>query len=460
MEKIYKNENVYDAFCRRMKYVFCEFDNIYVSFSGGKDSGLLYHLVIKYMADHGIKRRIGLFHQDFEAQYKDTTAFVTRTFDSAPDYVDKFWCCLPLGARNATSSFAPYWFPWDPDKRDIWVRPMPDRPEVINLDNNPLGYYQYKMLESDFSHHFGPWYRDCCGGGKTVALLGIRTSESLRRYSGIVNKRHAYKGEKWITSEFKDTYTASPLYDWETEDVWTANGKFGFDYNHLYDLFYKAGVPLSAMRVASPYIEFGTKNLSLYRVIEPETWVKIVGRVEGANFGAIYGSTKAMGYKEITLPPGHTWKSYLEFLLKTLPPNIRDHYIEKFNFSKKFWAETGGGLAPEAIKEIQEKGYKIRRNGPSPYCKGGKERVVFDGEIPDNTDDVTSTIDIPSYKRCCFCILKNDYLCRFMGFGPTKDQKEHIKAIKNKYAGIIKYHKRSDLDVQKPRIQYTPCAGG
>ncbi|MFQ9702160.1 MAG: DUF3440 domain-containing protein [Enterocloster clostridioformis] len=42
----------------------------------------------------------------------------------------------------------------------------------------------------------------------------------------------------------------------------------------------------------------------------PEIWAKLVGRVRGANFGAIYGKTKAMGYRSITLPDGHTWKSY------------------------------------------------------------------------------------------------------------------------------------------------------
>ena len=38
----------------------------------------------------------------------------------------------------------------------------------------------------------------------------------------------------------------------------------------------------------------------------------------------------------------------------------------------------------------------------------------------------------------CYCILKNDHLCRFMGFGPTKQQAEKIKAIKKKYAVLIR----------------------
>ena len=41
MEKKYLDINVYEALQERLDYIFREFDNIYISFSGGKDSGLL-----------------------------------------------------------------------------------------------------------------------------------------------------------------------------------------------------------------------------------------------------------------------------------------------------------------------------------------------------------------------------------------------------------------------------------
>ncbi len=438
MEKVYMPQNVYDAFLDRLDFIFSEFENILISFSGGKDSGVLYHLVIKYMQDHNITRRIGLFHQDFEAQYKKTTEFVTRVFDTAPDFIDPFWVCLPMGCKTSLSNFDLYWYPWDPDKKDLWVRPLPEsRKGLITLENPP-DFYEYKMLQEDLYKRFGRWYKNQCGGGKTVVLLGLRAVESLHRYSGIVNKRHDYNGQKWITATYKDLWSASPLYDWETEDIWIANSRFSFDYNQLYDLFYKAGVSLHDMRVASPFNEWAGQSLNLYRVIEPETWTRLVGRIQGANFGAIYGATKALGYRDITLPAGHTWQSYTKFLLETLPKKVREQYLQKFNFSMDFWKKTGGGFAPEVISEIEERGYVIRRNGISNYSKDKKERIVFEQEIPDETDDVKSTTDIPSWKRMCFCILKNDHLCRFMGFGPTKQEKEKIDAIRQKYAGVIR----------------------
>jgi predicted phosphoadenosine phosphosulfate sulfurtransferase len=428
--------SVYEAFRERIAYIFSEFDNIYISFSGGKDSGLLLNLVIDYMKEMGITKKIGLFHQDFEAQYTATTEYVTRMFEYALSYVEPYWVCLPMGSKTPLSNYEIYWYPWDDEKRDLWVRDMPNYTYVINQDNNPFEFYKYKMLQEDMYHQFGRWFRDQRGGGKTIGLIGVRADESLHRYSGIVNKRHPYKGRKWITEEFKNVWSASPLYDWTVADVWVANAKFGYDYNRLYDLYFKAGVPIDQMRVASPFNEWATTSLNIYRVIEPAVWAKLVGRVRGANFASIYGGTKAMAYRDIKIPEGHTWKSYTEFLLSTLPKEIRENYLEKFKTSMEFWAKTGGGFAEDVIAEIEACGYRIRRNGVSNYSKDGKTRIVFDQEPPDDTDDVKSTIDIPSWKRMCICILKNDHMCRHMGFGPNKEQQAKIEAIKSKYKNL------------------------
>ena len=83
------------------------------------------------------------------------------------------------------------------------------------------------------------------------------------------------------------------------------------------------------MRVASPFQDYAKESLNLYRVIDPRVWVKLVGRVQGVNFASIYGKSKAMGYRIISLPEGHTWKSYTQFLLSTLPNDLRNNYIKK-----------------------------------------------------------------------------------------------------------------------------------
>lgn len=140
---------------------------------------------------------------------------------------------------------------------------------------------------------------------------------------------------------YDGVYNFYPIYDWRTEDIWTAYGKFGRDYNKLYDLLYQAGIPIHAMRVSSPFHEQAIDSLKLYKVIDPNNRAKLVGRVDGVNFSGIYGGTTAMGRKSIKLPPGHTRESYMYFLLSTLPEETRQNYLNKLAVSIKFWREKG-----------------------------------------------------------------------------------------------------------------------
>ena len=436
MVKEYLEQNVWEALQERLRFLFEEFDNIYISFSGGKDSGLLLNILMDFRRRYFPWKNVGVFHQDFEAQYTVTTEYVERTFERYQYEAELYWVCLPMATRTALSSYEMYWYPWEDKKKEQWVREMPKKDYVIHMENNPMTTYRYRMPQEDLAKQFGRWYRISHGGKRTVCLLGMRADESLQRYSGFLNKKYGYKEECWISRQFKDVWCASPMYDWTVEDVWHANSVLGYDYNRLYDLYYMAGLKVSQMRVASPFNDYSKDSLNLYRVIDPKIWVKLVGRVRGANFACIYGRTKAMGYRNITLPEGYTWKEYTMFLLDTLPTKLRNNYVSKFNTSIEFWHKTGGGLDEEAIQELEERGYQIRRNGVSNYTLNKKSRIIFLERIPDDTDDIKSTKDIPSWKRMCYCILKNDHICRFMGFGMNRHQQKRIDAIRKKYKSI------------------------
>ena len=329
-----------------------------------------------------------------------------------------------------------YWYPWDDTKEEAWVSPMPRHSYVINLKNNPMTTYRYRMHQEDLAKQFGRWYRKAHENKKTVCLLGVRATESLQRYSAFFNKKYGYNDECWISPQFKDVWAASTMYDWTNSDVWHANYLFGYDYNHLYDLYHKAGLTVDQMRVASPFNDYAKDSLNLYRVIDPEIWAKLIGRVQGANFACIYGKTKALGYRKLKLPEGHTWESYTKFLLDTLPIRLRNNYIKKFKTSIDFWHNTGGGLEEHVIQELLDHGYNIRRNGISNYTVMKNSRIIFVGKIPDHTDDIKSTRDIPSWKRMCYCILRNDHTCRMMGFNLTRKQKRNVDMLKQKYSKV------------------------
>ena len=113
MKRKFEEKNVYDAFIERMHYIFNEFDNIYVSFSGGKDSGLLLNMVLDFQKKNYPNKKIGVFHQDFEAQYTVTTEYIERTFERIKNDVEPYWVCLPMATRTALSNYEMFWYPWE-----------------------------------------------------------------------------------------------------------------------------------------------------------------------------------------------------------------------------------------------------------------------------------------------------------------------------------------------------------
>lgn len=227
---------------------------------------------------------------------------------------------------------------------------------------------------------------------------------------------------------YHNVFNFYPLYDWTTEDIWMAYGKFGWDYNKLYNLYYYAGVSLNEMRVANPFHDCGVHALSLYRAIEPDTWGKLIGRVNGANFAAIYGNSKVLGYRNVNLPEGHTWKTYVNFLLKTLPSKTRDIYLKKFWASKTYWTKKGGTLPVYVVEELKEAAIPFIDLGEpttNRTYKTAYRKILFQ-TYPDDLPIKHFRL-VPSYKRMCITILKNDTSCNYMGFSQTKDELQKKK---------------------------------
>lgn len=423
--------NVYEAIQKRLKIIFAEFDNVYVSFSGGKDSGVLLNLCIDYIRQHNLNIKLGVFHLDYEAQYQMTTEYVNKTLAENTDILEIYRCCVPFKVTTCTSMHENYWRPWEPDKKDIWVSSMPDD----CYTQKDFDFFNENIWDYEFQERFSKWIHERKKASKTACLVGIRTQESLNRWRAIHSDRNYrnFNGINWTKEMVTDVYNAYPIFDWLTTDVWTANGKFNWTYNRLYDLYYKAGVPLEKQRVASPFLSAAQDSLKLYKVIEPHTWGKLISRVNGVNFTGIYGGTTAMGWNTIKLPKGHTWESYMHFLLNTLPEETRANYLDKLSTSIKFWREKGGVLSSETIDKLKKSGVKIEVVKTTNY-NTSKLPVKMDyiDEI-----DIAEAKEIPTFKRMCICIMKNDHLCKYMGFTLTKNEMARRQNIIEKYKAIL-----------------------
>lgn len=423
------NLNAYELAQKRVEFLFSEFDNILVSFSGGKDSTVCLHLFYDWAREHNALEKLAMYHLDYEAQYQMTTDYVEEVFNSFSG-IRKYWLCLPILAQCACSIKSKgHWIPWEKDKKDIWVRKMPDSPYLVSEDNAAFPFKG--MTDKECQDSFADWFKE--EYGRTAVIVGIRDSESHDRWmlthsiNGSLGA-HRYKGKVWSVDDY-----FYPIYDWSTEDVWTYLGKFHKSYNKLYDLYYKAGLTIDQMRVASPFNNCATATLKLYKVIDPNNWGKMIGRVDGVNFAGLYGGTTAFGWRSIKLPQGHTWKSYCYFLLSTLDEDTRKHYERILATSIEYWCEKGGFVSDEIMPELEEIDVVYQDEGYSPRFKN--QKVLKFKNYPDDMD-TKSFAKLPSYKRMCVCILKNDYYCKYMGFGLTKEAIERRKKTLERYKNL------------------------
>jgi predicted phosphoadenosine phosphosulfate sulfurtransferase len=383
--KKYQKESVLTASKDRISKTFDIFESFYISFSGGKDSTVMVHLVM----DEAIKRgvTVGLLIIDLEAQYSDTIKHALEIVEMYKDNIDLHWACLPMKLRNAVSNFEPQWMCWDKDKKDVWVRDMPD----IAKTENDYPFYIPGMEFEEFIVLFGKWYSGY-GEKLTAGFIGIRADESLHRYRAIASDKHGLtiNGYKWTTKISKNLFNIYPIYDWKTQDIWVFHGKNKhLPHNAVYDKMNMAGVKLSDQRLCQPFGDDQRRGLWLYHILEPETWYKLIARVNGVNSGALYirENGNMTGYNKITKPEGHTWKSFCHLLLNTMPKKTQEHYILRFKKFISGWNDRGYSTIPdEAPPELEAKCWA------------------------------------PSWRRMCRVLLRNDYWCK--GLGQTQPKSE------------------------------------
>lgn len=373
--------DVYTAAKERIEWTFDNFSKIYLSFSAGKDSTVMMHMVMEEAKKRG--RKIGCFFIDWECQIGLTIDFAKRMFQEYAEWIEPYWVALPMKTWNACSQYEPEWTAWDNQKRDLWVR-QPD--ELSITDPSFFPFYYEAMPFEEFVPAFAQWYAN---GEPCACFVGIRADESLNRFRTVATDRKEKKdGKAWTTLCIDDAWNVYPIYDWRTDDVWTYLGKFNKPYNRLYDRMHQAGIRVSQMRICEPFGDEARKGLWLYSVVDPPMWAKVCLRVAGANTGALYCQEKGavLGNHHISLPEGHTYESFAKHLLSTMPPKTAEHYKNKLAVYLKWWSKRG-----------------------------------YEDGIPDQSEvRLESAGKVPSWRKICKTFLRNDYWCKGLGFSPTK----------------------------------------
>ena len=400
MPKIGLGINVLEAAQERIAFTFDHFDKVYVSFSAGKDSTVMLHLVM----DEAVKRnrRVGVLLVDLEGQYALTMVHAERCIAMYRDLIDLYWVCLPIHLRNAVSVYQPHWMCWDEEAKDAWIRTPP---ECAITDPTFFPFFHAGMEFEEFVPEFGEWYSQ---GQSTACMVGIRSDESLNRYRTIASlSKVRFQDKQWTTFVTPSVHNVYPIYDWRTQDIWTYHGKFpGKPHNELYDRMHLAGVPMAMQRICQPYGDDQRRGLWLFHLIEPETWAKVVARVNGANGGALYVQEwgNINGYRKVSKPPHHTWKSFAYLLIESMPPRTKEHFAAKIFVFQQWWSK---------------KGYEEGIPDEADYALEAKRRV-------------------PSWRRVCKSLLRNDYWCKSLSFTQHKSEayQKYLDLIARKRAKV------------------------
>lgn len=262
--KIYKKETVFEESLNRIRFLFDEFEDVYICVSGGKDSTVIYNLSL-IVAKEKNRLPIKVLFIDQEAEWEGTIDYIkTIMYD---ENVIPYWLQVPIKLFNATSIKDDWLNCWEQGKE--WLREK----DKITYKENIWGKDRFVAL-------FKAFIAKESAGKKACMISGVRVEESQGRYLGCTRDK-TYKYITWGAKYNNIQYNFYPIYDWKYIDVWKSIHDNNWDYNIVYDYQYRYGINIMDMRVSNLHHETAVKNLFYLQEVEPQTYESLVKRLPG-----------------------------------------------------------------------------------------------------------------------------------------------------------------------------------
>jgi len=299
MSKMYLKQNVFDAALDRIRFIFDEFENVAVSFSGGKDSTATLNMALIVAEEKG-RLPLPVLFLDQEAEWQNVIDYVETVMED--DRVTPMWFQMPIRLTNATSNIEHYLNCWQEGGQ--WMR---DKVPYAITENIYGTDRFHALFPAIYKHHWD---------GPLAVLAGVRGEESPARMSGLTTGA-TYKWVTWGKKMNKDQYNFYPLYDWSYTDIWKAIHDNDWSYAKAYDYFYQYGVPASKMRISNLHHETAIHQLFYLQEIERETWNKLTDRLGGINQARHLSKQDMFQAKDLPFM-FDSWKEYRDHLLVNL----------------------------------------------------------------------------------------------------------------------------------------------
>lgn len=327
--------DVVTAAKKRVLEAFAHGKQVQLTFSGGKDSIVMAHIVYSLLVEGKInKDMLTVLFIDEEAMYDSVIDIVKMWRKRFMEAGVKFeWFCLPVKHFNCLNDLSDEetFICWDPRKKDMWVRDMPkfaikDDPFLIPFKDT----YQTFLERRDAAYN-------------RISMRGIRVSESSMRL-GYISRATA-----------GDSKVSWPIYDMSDKDIWLYIYKYNLEYPDVYENLYRIGCNIRQLRISQFFSIDTARSLVSLGEMYPDLMERVTRREPNAYLCCLYWDTEMFGRKttkrkvlEKNCEEKKDYKSLVLQLLKEKAPkhpnvvrNVKGPCLKYSHlYQEKDWEET------------------------------------------------------------------------------------------------------------------------
>lgn len=335
--------DVLTAAKRRIINVFKNGLPVYMSFSGGKDSLCLAHIVLTLIQQGQINP------QQLTVQFIDEEAIFPCIEKTTMEWRKKFlmvgakfdWFCVEVKHFNCFNELSndETFICWDSQKQDVWVR----QPPAFAVRNH------HKLRPRiDAYQDFLP--RTSIDG---ITMTGVRMAESVQRLQYMANM---FKAGTNVTKRLQ----IFPIYDWTDNDVWLYLLNERIEIPEIYLFLWQSGTGKRHLRVSQFFSIDTAKSLVKMNEYYPDLMERIIKREPNAYIAALYWDSEMFGRstkarKELEKGVERDYKAELQKLFadmnKSFPNKHHRMVAERY---RNFFISTSAIIDNKDCKTIYE----------------------------------------------------------------------------------------------------------
>jgi len=270
--------NILEAAHLRIYNIFKNGLPVYMSFSAGKDSIVLAHLVLDMIQQGKVNAK------QLTVQFIDEEAIYPCIEEMAKKWRKKFlhvgakfeWFCIEIRHFNCFNSLEndESYICWDSQKKDVWIRKPPS-----------FAIREHHLLKSRKDTYQDFLTRICKKG---LTITGVRMAESMQRlmYFAFM-KSHGY--------DLTKRGQLFPIYDWKDTDIWKYLYENDIDIPSIYLYLWQTGHNRKQLRVSQFFSIDTARSLVKMNEYYSDLMERIIKREPNAYIASLYWDSEMFG---------------------------------------------------------------------------------------------------------------------------------------------------------------------